>query len=108
MKGYLGKIKVNQKVKPIAQELREIPNLGIGISCYVSFANNLAYPCRIVEITNKPKRKEVKIEVPMKSKSGKGDIDTNGMFSYNWTSTHLLYANEIGNTPEQAVLNMVG
>jgi DNA primase large subunit len=39
--------------------------------------------------------------------SKKGFIDRNGNISHHWVSTYTLFANEIGLTPEEAVINEV-
>jgi hypothetical protein len=83
------------------------PKLIVGEKYYVSFGSNDTYPCRLLKILHEYDTPEVEIEIPIKAGSKKGFKDVNGKTSHNWVSTHILKANEIGITPEEAVLNTV-
>lgn len=107
IKDFQGGIKVDDNTKPLPYSKREEPNLHIGNDYYVSFLNNNVYPCKVLEIINKFDKTEVKIEIPMKSKSKKGFIDGNGNRSFQGTQTYIIYAIEIGLTPVDAVKNKV-
>jgi hypothetical protein len=105
MKNYIGKIKVNSKIKPLKIKNRIKPTLEKDREYYISFGNNNAYPCRITEILQK--QNMVNINIKTKPMSKKGYIDLNGQVSHNWVSSHTIYMNEIGDTPENAVKNTV-
>ncbi|HEX5155150.1 MAG TPA: hypothetical protein VFW07_27090 [Parafilimonas sp.] len=100
--------KVNSSVKPLPFSLRKEPVLKIGWGYYVSFFDNNVYPCTLLEIINEFEKTEVKIEIPMKAQSRKGYLDSNGVRNNHWKQTHILYATEIGLTPEDAVRNQAG
>lgn len=107
IKGLLGREKITKSVTPIHFAKRKIPELIVGGNYFVSFGSNDTYPCKLVKVINIYDRKEVEIEIPMKPRSKKGFIDINGKLSHNWTSTHVLFADEIGLTREEAVINTV-
>lgn len=108
MKGVLNKIKVDKAIKPIPYTKRTTVKLVVGGDYYVSFGSNIVYPCvllKIIESEQTPTH--VKIEIPVKPRSKKGFIDIDGKISHHWTSAHNLFADEIGLTPEEAVINEV-
>ncbi len=100
--------KVDKKVRPIPFKQRVPPKLVEGQQYFVSFGNNDTYPCTLVEIIEERYGKEVHIEIPMRPGSKKGFTDRNGKRSHNWTSSHILYSDEIGATREEAVRHTVG
>jgi hypothetical protein len=104
---FYGGIKVDRQIKPLKINERVQPPLFVGSNYYVSFMNNNAYPCTIIEIINEFEYTEVKIEIPVKSKSKKGAIDENGNLTFRPTQTNIVYASDIGLTPEDAVRNQV-
>lgn len=97
------KIKVDKKVTPVHFKDRKPVNLIIGKEYFVSFGNNIVNRCTLIEI----KEQRIVITIPKKPRSKKGFVDTNGSISHDWKSTHHLFADEIGDTPEQAVLHEV-
>ena len=99
-------IKVVQNIRPLSYSKRVQPDLHIGHNYYVSFGDNNAYSCTLVEIRNEFDRTEVKIELSIQSK--KGFIDSNGNLCHEWKEPHILYATEIGLNPNHAVKNQVG
>lgn len=101
-----GKIKVDKNIKPISFNIRKPVPLNIGSEYYVSYGNNYVRRCILSEILENSDTKQVRIEIPIKPRSKKGFIDKNGNISHNWT-THILYSDEIGLTPEEAVINEV-
>ncbi len=107
IKGFLNRVKVDKTIKPIHFRKRKTNDLVVGGDYYVSFGCNDAYPCRLIKIINQFDRLEVEIEIPMKPMSKRGFIDINGKISHHWVSTHILFADEIGLTPEEAVINEV-
>ena len=97
-------IKVDKKIKPLPFNERTIPEQIIGGNYYVCFGRNLVRPCKILAFLEDGKYgKRVLIDhVPplIFRTARKGNpvvIDSN-----------ILYCDEIGLTPIQAVQNMVG
>ncbi|MFT3912266.1 MAG: hypothetical protein QM737_22755 [Ferruginibacter sp.] len=107
MKGMLGKEKVDRKVKPIHFSKRKTVELIEGNDYFVSFGNNNTYPCKLIKVINEYHRTEVEIEIPMRPMSKRGFINTKGEISHHWVSNHILFADEIGLTREEAVINEV-
>lgn len=101
------KIIVDKSVKPISIELRKEIPLNVGGDYFVSFGNNEVHRCILSEIIKLSDLKQIKIEIPIRPKSKNGFIDINGNLSHNWISSHIIYSNEIGLTPEEAVINGV-
>lgn len=99
------KIKVDKQIKPIHFKERKPVELIIGKEYYVSFGRNQARRCTLIEIDKEHGR--ITIEIPIKPLSKKGYIDVNGDISHHWVSTHTLFPDEIGLTPEEAVVNEV-
>ena len=107
MLNFEGRIKVKGSIKPSPVKDRMKPSLYVGQPYYVCFGNNNAYPCELIEVINEFAETEVRIKIPQKSRSKKGFIDREGNRTQIGSSTHILYANEIGLTPEDAVKNTV-
>lgn len=107
IKNLYGGIKVDRRIKPLKISERIQPPLFVGSNYYVSFMNNNAYPCSIIEIINEFEQTEVKIEIPLKLKSKKGAIDKNGNITFRPTQTNIIFGTDIGLTPEDAVKNQV-
>lgn len=103
---YEGKIKVKSSIKPLTRDKRKAPELKEGQTYYVSFGNNNVYPCTLTKIINEYSETEVEIEIPHK-RSKKRIRLQNGTITHYGTSSHILYTNEIGATPEDAVKNSV-
>ena len=101
------KIKVDKKVKPIHILKRKPVELIIGKEYFVSFGNNIVSRCILTEISELQDSNQITIDIPINPRTKNGFIDRNGKISYNWTSTHCIFADEIGLTPEEAVINEV-
>lgn len=91
-------IKVNKHIKPLPYNERTIPELVVGKEYFVCFGNNNARPSRLLEIRENgmvlmEKKKPL---IFLLGKGYKFIIDAN-----------LLYPDEIGLTPIQAVHNTV-
>ena len=84
-------IKVDEQINPVHYTKRTEPVLTIGEEYYVCFGNNVVYPCTLDEIIEGPPKRIV---------ISKYD---NGKFF----GRHVLFCNEIGQTPEEAVMNSV-
>ncbi|WP_126973925.1 hypothetical protein [Gynurincola endophyticus] len=82
-----GSVKVDKSVKPIHYKLRTAPKLEIGGNYFVSFGSHKAIPCILKEIHTDTPQLRVSVEM------------SDGV-SY-------LYADELGLTPEEAVINEV-
>lgn len=100
-------IKVDKKIKPISPSKRQVVNLVVGDEYYVSFGNNKVKRCKLIEIYKEGSKERIVVEIPVKPQSSKGFIDANGNISHHWVDTHTLFADEIGTTPEEAVINEV-
>lgn len=100
-------IKVDKSVKPIHYKNRKQVELIIGNDYYVSFGSNKVKRCKLIEIEKQGTRDSITIEIPVKPKSVKGFIDGDGNISHHWVDTHHLFGDEIGTTPEEAVMNEV-
>jgi hypothetical protein len=107
IKGLLGRERIAKSISPIHFSKRKTPELTEGGNYFVSFGSNDTYPCKLIKIINVNGSPEVEIEIPMKPMSKKGFIDSNGKLSHNWSSNHILFADEIGLTREEAVINTV-
>lgn len=105
IKEYIGRIKIDNKTKPLPIDLRTAPKITIGGNYFVSFGTNNTYPCKLVNYKEVKGRKEITIEIQAKSKKlvVKGD----GSKSYFYQALHSLSPNEIGETAIQAVENTV-
>lgn len=100
-------IKVDKSIKPIHYSKRNPVELVVGNEYYVSFGSNKVKRCKLLEIYNEGNRKRITVEIPTKPQSKNGFIDPNGAVSHNWADKHTLFADEIGLTPEEAVINEV-
>lgn len=100
-------IKVDKKIKPIHYSMRTIVELIVGNEYYVSFGSNKVKRCTLIEIDTEEGRNGITVEIPIKPQSKKGFIDVNGNISHHWVDTHHLFSDEIGTTPEEAVINEV-
>lgn len=99
------KIKVDKRIKPIHYKKRKPIRLTIGDKYYVSFGSNLVSRCTLIEIDII--KGKITIEIPTRPKSPKGYKTIDGKISHHWVSTHVLFPDEIGLTPEEAVRNTV-
>lgn len=84
-------IKVDKEITPIHYTKRKEPVLQVGADYYVCFGNNIVYPCILNEIKE---GNPVKIVI--------SKYDNGKLFG-----KHVLFSNEIGQTPEEAVMNSV-
>ncbi|GAA4344370.1 hypothetical protein GCM10023184_45600 [Flaviaesturariibacter amylovorans] len=82
-------ISVPKVIKPIHYNRRRTPRLVIGKGYFICFGNNKVLPCTLKEIVDK---EFIIVNAP----SEFGD----------WTNFRI-YADEIGETPEEAVVNTV-
>ncbi|MDR0994743.1 MAG: hypothetical protein LBL81_00450 [Tannerella sp.] len=101
------KIKVDKAIKPIHYSQRKPVDLVVGNDYYVSFGENTALRCKLMELYMEGGQQRIEIEVPIKPRSKNGFIDRNGNISHHWVDTYILFADEIGLTPEEAVINEV-
>jgi hypothetical protein len=83
-------IKVDPAITPIHYTQRTEPELIVGGDYYVCFGNNIAYPCTLKEIMGSGRNKRVVIT--------KYDNEQR-------VSENVVFSNEIGRTPEEAVRN---
>lgn len=100
IKEFIGRKVVDNSIKPLPFKNRKAPQLIIGQDYYVSFGNNNAYPCTLLNVINEFSETEVKIEIHIRKKSTASNIKT--------FQTNILYSIEIGLTPDDAVRNQVG
>jgi hypothetical protein len=84
-------LKVDKEITPVHYTKRKEPVLQVGADYYVSFGNNIVYPCTLNEIIEGTPRKVVISK-----------YDNGKLFG-----KHVLFSNEIGRTPEEAVINSV-
>lgn len=89
---YQDTVKVDESIKPIHFSKRVKPELIIGASYYFSFDGKIAIPGELVEIIED--RKMIKISAIINKERDQ-------------ICTHQLFWDEIGLTPEEAVVNMV-
>lgn len=101
------KIKVDKSVKPIHYSKRKPVELVVGNDYFVSFGRNNALRCKLIELYMEGERQRIVVEIPTRPMSKKGFIDSNGNISHHWVSTYTLFPDEIGLTPEEAVINEV-
>jgi hypothetical protein len=88
------KIKVDKKVKPVHFTQREQVELVIGKEYFVSFGENIVRRCKLNSIDET--RGMITIEIPTKTGYDNG-----------LAGQRTLFSNEIGLTPEEAVINQV-
>jgi hypothetical protein len=91
MFNFINKIKVDKSVKPIHYAKRASVQLVVGNDYYVSFGSHEAYMCKLVDVSMLKERNQIRIEIPSK----------------NGVSPHILFSDEIGLTPKEAVMNEV-
>ena len=84
-------IRVDKTIAPVHYTRRKEPDLRVGADYYVSFGNNIVYPCTLNEIIPGPPKRIVITK-----------YDNGKPFGQ-----HVLFSNEIGVTPEEAVINSV-
>ena len=84
-------IKVEKEITPVHYSKRKEPVLTVGADYYVCFGNNVVYPCTLKEILEGPPKRIVI-----------NKYDNGKLFG-----EHVLFSNEIGQTPEEAVINSV-
>jgi hypothetical protein len=82
-------IRVDKAITPIHYTKRTEPELITGADYYVCFGNNIAYPCTLKQIIEGRNRRVVITK-----------YDNNQQFG-----EHVVFSNEIGLTPEEAVRN---
>lgn len=87
-------VRVEKHITPIHFNQRKEPELIVGNSYYISFGMNKATPCVLLKIIDGGKAipKQIQIGIKDNSELGYGDIN-------------IVYGNEIGLTPEEAVIN---
>lgn len=91
MNGEKHIIRVGPEITPIDYTKRTAPVLQVGEDYYVCFGNNIVYPCRLNKIIDGTPKKLVISK-----------YDNGKLFG-----EHVLFSNEIGKTPEEAVRNSV-
>ena len=89
-------VKVSSKVEPRHCNNRKAPALVKNKIYYVCWGNNIARPCLLKEIGMMTGHGVRQISVLAKAQG-----------STNSYCSHSLFADEIGNTPEEAVINTV-
>lgn len=90
-------IVVDKQIKPVHHTEREAVELIMGNEYYVSFGKNQARKCTLVDIDKASERIVIKIAVKPRDKDSDKQL----------FSTHIIFNDEIGATPEQAVINEV-
>lgn len=89
--GLVIDVKVDSSVLPLHYSQRKPVELVIGKEYYVSFGNHEAHRCELIEIPEMYGGARIEVKIP----------------NERGYTTHILFADEIGNTPEEAVLNEV-
>lgn len=89
--GYEVDVKVKSSVTPLRFAERVPVELVVGEEYYVSFGSHEAKKCKLVEIVEKPSYHRIEIEV----------------VSHKESTRYVLFPDEIGRTPEEAVINEV-
>ena len=82
-------IKVDKEITPIHYTKRTEPELRVGGDYFVCFGNNVAFPCTIKEIKEGRNKRVVITKYDNDKEFGE----------------HVVFSNEIGVTPEEAVRN---
>lgn len=83
------KIKVDRSIKPLPLSKRKPFDIVEGGKYYVSFTGKDAVPCTVTEIYMQGSQKRICVEVKNRNIAG----------------IYTLYPDEIGRTPEEAVMN---
>jgi len=99
------KIKVDEEIKPIHFKVRKPFELIIGNEYYVSYGNNEASCCTLSEIDTV--KNTITIETPPRSISKNTYINDDGVIFCPTIYENTLFPDEIGRTPEEAVINQV-
>lgn len=86
-------ITVDASITPLPKEKWKAPSLVVGGEFFVSFGSNRAFRCSIVEVIKEALKTKVKIALPDELPILK--------------AVPILYADEIGATPEEAIQNAV-
>lgn len=89
-----GAVKVDEKVRPIHFRDRKKFDLKMGGHYFICFGSNLAYPCLLTKINLE--RGVVIVQHQEFCEDGNG-----------YTMDNELFLDEIGRTPEEAVINSV-
>jgi hypothetical protein len=105
LKEFRYRVKVSPKIKTVPRSQRVTPELKSGEKYYVSFGTNWTYPCFITEVVREFEQTEVKIKIQVTEKNAY--FRQGGKMMYDPYIEHLVYAKEIGLTPEDAVRNAV-
>jgi hypothetical protein len=105
LKEFRYRVKVKPSVKSLPWSQRITPDLKKAEKYYISFGNNWAYPCFIDEIINEFALTEVRVKIQVKDQYAY--FREKGRMTYDPYEERLVYANEIGKTPEDAVRNSV-
>ena len=84
-----------------------MPELILGNRYYVSFSNNNVYPCELIGVSNEFEETEVEVKFSLKPTARIRIIKIEKEMRNHVKIGHILYAKEIGSTPEQAVNNTV-
>jgi hypothetical protein len=82
-------IKVDKSITPIHYTKRTEPDLVLGGDYYVCFGDNVAFPCTLKEILGGRNKRVVITKYDHDQRFGE----------------HVVFSNEIGRTPEEAVIN---
>ncbi len=113
-------IRVSKRVKPIHYSLRPPLSLELGKDYYVSFCVGQAYHCRLTNIYEE--RRRIEIEIPRRpSRSWMERMSRKRIPRQQWrewlsvcekepyscVDVYLLFPDEIGCTPEEAVTRQV-
>lgn len=93
----VGRIKV-KGVKPVPVEKRIKFDITVGLKYYISFEDNQVYPCILKEIITTLEPKQIKVVSQLNKLKKDG-----GAIFYN---EFIVYAHEIGRTPEEAAKNV--
>jgi hypothetical protein len=105
---YAGLIRVRSSVKPLPKQARRPIELAFGEQYYVSFGANNAYPCRLIAILDEFSTREIKVAVDYKPQYCCWGRDENHQRIWYTSNEHILFPNEIGQSPEEAVRHEVG
>jgi hypothetical protein len=92
------KIKVDENCKSLNVSSRRLVSFNIGSNYYVSFGNKEVKQCRLIEHNVIEKRVSIELQYPKSYRTKMGLM---------MSSKHILFEDEIGDTPEHAVENQV-
>jgi hypothetical protein len=105
LKEFRYRIKVSAKVKYVPIIKRVIPELKMRETYYVSYGGNYAYPCFISEIVKEFADIEVWVQLRVPEKDAY--YREGGKMVYNPYTSRLIYAYNLGRTPDDAVRHMI-